>query len=278
MKKSLSDYLVFCDMDNTLLTADEGIPSCNRTVIKLFTQLGGRFTVTTGRPPESIRAALGDIKLSFPAIACNGALLYDFSTNTVLHHSALNITQATNAITDIMKKFPHIGVEVFAGDGDMYIVQANDLTHAHQRNEKLSSISMTLDSLPERWLKVVFAADPETIRKMSQYIKTRYYGKENYFIVTSNIYLEIMPSGVGQAAGMRDVCMLMREPIEKTVAIGDYYSDLELMHEAGYAVAVANAPAEVRAAADKVTICNCSEGGVGEYLYHLIRTVEKDNA
>ena len=31
----LSDYLVFCDMDNTLLTAKEGIPACNRSVIRL---------------------------------------------------------------------------------------------------------------------------------------------------------------------------------------------------------------------------------------------------
>lgn len=48
----LSDYLVFCDMDNTLLTAKEGIPACNRSVIRLFTAMGGRFTVASGRPPE----------------------------------------------------------------------------------------------------------------------------------------------------------------------------------------------------------------------------------
>ena len=53
----LSDYLVFCDMDNTLLTAKEGIPACNRSVIRLFTAMGGRFTVASGRPPESIRAS-----------------------------------------------------------------------------------------------------------------------------------------------------------------------------------------------------------------------------
>ena len=64
----LSDYLVFCDMDNTLLTAKEGIPACNRSVIRLFTAMGGRFTVASGRPPESIRAALGDIELSLPAM------------------------------------------------------------------------------------------------------------------------------------------------------------------------------------------------------------------
>lgn len=78
MKSALSDTLVICDMDNTLLTAKEGLPACNRTVINLFTSLGGLFTVATGRPPESIRAALEGIRLSLPAISCNGALLYDF--------------------------------------------------------------------------------------------------------------------------------------------------------------------------------------------------------
>ena len=90
----LSDYLVFCDMDNTLLTAKEGIPACNRSVIRLFTAMGGRFTVASGRPPESIRAALGDIELSLPAISCNGSLLYDFQTNRVLRRSCLNLEQA----------------------------------------------------------------------------------------------------------------------------------------------------------------------------------------
>ena len=42
MKSALSDYLVICDMDNTLLTAKEGLPSCNRTVIQLFTEMGDR--------------------------------------------------------------------------------------------------------------------------------------------------------------------------------------------------------------------------------------------
>ena len=64
MKPPLSDTLVICDMDNTLLTAKEGIPACNRAVIQLYTGMGGLFTVATGRPPESIRAALGNIRLS----------------------------------------------------------------------------------------------------------------------------------------------------------------------------------------------------------------------
>lgn len=273
MKQTLNDYLVFCDMDNTLLTAKEGIPSCNRTVIELFIKLGGRFTVASGRPPESVRAALGDIQLSLPAITCNGSVLYDFSENKVLRHATLDREQAVAAITDIHKKYPHMGVEVMAGAGEMYVIYANAYTHAHQVDEKLPSVACPLESVPDGWVKVVFASDPESVRKLSQYAKTRYFGRENYFLATNSIYLEIMPAGVGKASGLRDLCTLMGEPLQKTIVIGDYYNDLEIMKTAGYSVAVANAPSEVKATADEVTVCNCNEGAVGEFLYKLINRV-----
>lgn len=273
MKSALSDYLVICDMDNTLLTAKEGLPACNRTVIQLFTQLGGLFTVATGRPPESIRAALGDLKLSLPAIACNGAVLYDFTTNTVLHRTTLNREQATAAILDILPRFPHLGVEVMAGSGEMYVVKANEYTHAHQVDEMLGSVACTLECVPDGWVKVVFASDPESIRKLGQYAKTKYYGSENYFLATNQIYLEIMPGGVSKATALHELCALMNKTQKKSIVIGDYYNDLDIMREAGYSVAVANAPAEVKASADLVTTCTCNEGAVGEYLYQLIDRV-----
>ena len=124
------------------------------------------------------------------------------------------------------------------------------------------------------WLKVVFAGDPETIRKAGQYAKTRYFGRDNYFLPTNQIYLEIMPSGISKAAGMEELCHILNENIKKTIVIGDYYNDLEIMKKAGYSVAVANAPSEVKAAANEVTNCDCTGGAVGEFLYKLISKVE----
>ena len=68
---------------------------------------------------------------------------------------------------------------------------------------------------------------------------------------------------------------LLGKNIKKTIVIGDYYNDLELMHAGGYAVAVANAPAEVKAAADFVTTCTCSEGAVGEFLYDMMEKANR---
>ena len=194
----LSDYLVFCDMDNTLLTAKEGIPACNRSVIRLFTAMGGRFTVASGRPPESIRAALGDIELSLPAISCNGSLLYDFQTNRVLRRSCLNQEQAAAAIADMLQKFPKIGVEVMAGAGEMYVVHASSYTHAHQVDEHMESVACPLENVPDGWLKVVFAGDPETIRKAGQYAKTRYFGRDNYFLPTRSTWKLCLPASAKQ--------------------------------------------------------------------------------
>ena len=165
----------------------------------------------------------------------------------------MNREQATTAIIDILAKFPRMGVEVMAGNGEMYVIHANEVTHAHQVDEHLGSIACPVESVPDGWVKVVFASDPESIRKLGQYAKTKYYGRDNYFLATNSIYLEIMPGGVSKASGLHDLCALM-----------------EIMREAGYAVAVANAPAEVKAAADHVTTCTCAEGAVGEYLYSLI--------
>ena len=136
MKPPLSDTLVICDMDNTLLTAKEGIPACNRAVIQLYTGMGGfsRWQRAARRSPSARR--WGDIRLSLPAISCNGALLYDFSAESVLHRSTLNREQATTAILDILNKFPHIGVEVMAGNGEMFVIHANEVTHAHQVDEQ----------------------------------------------------------------------------------------------------------------------------------------------
>ena len=166
-----------------------------------------------------------------------------------MYRATLDRAQATAAIADILPKFPRLGVEVMAGNGEMYVLQANEYTHAHQVDEQLGSIACPIECVPDGWVKVVFAADPETIRKLGQYAKTRYYGRDNYFLATNSIYLEIMPVGVSKATGMHTLCDLMGLPVKQTIVIGDYYNDLELMREAGYAVAVANAPAEVKASA-----------------------------
>ena len=45
MIRSLKDILVVSDMDNTLLTPEDGVPFVNQVTMRLFCALGGHFTV-----------------------------------------------------------------------------------------------------------------------------------------------------------------------------------------------------------------------------------------
>ncbi len=269
MIETLKDILVVCDMDNTLLTAKEGIPACNRAAIQLFQALGGRFTVATGRPVESVRAALDGLKLSCPAITCGGSVLYDFQTEEVLVQHSLDESSARQAILDVMQRFPDVGVEVMVEEGRVYVVQANQYTTAHVQNEKMSHVMCPLDRVPSHWAKVVFAANPVMLAQVQELIgKTTY--PNIYFLPTNFIYFEIMPQNVGKAQALSELCRRELMGLENVIVIGDYFNDMDLMRQAGRSVAVGNAPPEVKAIADEV-VSRCMDGGVGEYLYSLVK-------
>ena len=54
MNRRLGDLLVVSDMDGTLLTPEKQILPCDIETIRLFTSLGGHFTVATGRTVNSV--------------------------------------------------------------------------------------------------------------------------------------------------------------------------------------------------------------------------------
>ena len=78
MIRSLKDILVVSDMDNTLLTPEDGVPFVNQVTMRLFCALGGHFTVATGRTMESAGRHLDSMTLSAPAILYGGGVMYDF--------------------------------------------------------------------------------------------------------------------------------------------------------------------------------------------------------
>lgn len=269
--RELTKTLVLCDVDNTLLTVQSGIPSCNKAVIRLFQKMGGRFTLATGRTPPSVKAALDGIQLNAPAVCCGGSVLYDFEMDAPLSAHYLNREQAEWALFDLMKKFPEAGVEVMANGGQIYMVRSSWFTEYHLHNEKIGCEYAPVFSLPQDWEKVLFAADPKTIDQMREYARADKYGTDIEFIATNTTYFEIMPKGVSKTSGMQELCDLYGLQQADTVMIGDYFNDLDLLRAAGTGVAVANAPREVKMAADVVTTCRCCDGAVGEYLYAMLK-------
>jgi hypothetical protein len=72
--------------------------------------------------------------------------------------------------------------------------------------------------------------------------------------------IEIIPKGVSKFSGLKRLGEHLNISYNEMVVIGDSYSDLPLIERAGLGVAMANAPVEIKKAADWITRSNDQNG------------------
>ena len=273
MTKSLGDLLVVSDLDGTLLTSSEGLPGCNAAMIRLFSALGGRFTVATGRSPASARRALDGLPLGAPAIVFNGGMLYDYEKGVVAAEHFLPRQTALDAIRALTAQAPEVGVEVLADNGRMYLPACGAVVQRHAVREGLPYVAAQLEDIPGRWYKVLFGAPPAVLSSLEQFAAGLEW-EGAYFTATSPTYLELMPQGVDKGSALRELCALIGVAAENVIAVGDYYNDIGMLRAAGHPVAVGNAAPQVKLLCEG-EVLPCRDGGVAQLLYELIRRYER---
>ncbi len=267
MSSSITDYLVVSDIDGTLLQAGYGIPRSNLDAIDRFTQRGGRFTVCTGRNSESVSRITDWVKLTAPAVLCNGSYIYDFSTGETLFSNPMP-PEARDVVRDLISFFPELGVEITV-EPTVYVPRMNEDVSAHLSKQHMRYILCDLDEIPDRWNKVVMIARPETLTSLERYAANQ-AGLGGAFSLFSVIrpgpeIVDLVTRGTDKANGFMTLCELIGQDINNTIVICDYFNDREMMRVGGIKAAVADAPSEIRALAD-ITVSSCLRGGVGEVL------------
>ena len=82
-------------------------------------------------------------------------------------------------------------------------------------------------------------------------------------------WMDIGPAGVNKATMLADLCTRLDINPAKTLAVGDFWNDIEMLNWAGVGVAMGGAPAAVAAAADTQTSSIPGEG-VADVLEALL--------
>ncbi len=268
-QEPLNGIMVLSDMDGTLVGPDQTVDSCNLETIRLFTMLGGKFSVASGRSPSSIEIFPQLTELLSPGITSGGAVIYDFQHKKPIEIFPLPTAVSAKALADIVEEFPDIGAMIIGDDLRIYQVKYSHNLHKLFDDEKSTYFHKPQEDLPITWTKVLFAQSKEYLEKVSEFVNERdYHGV--YFVATGDNYLEMMPQGVTKGSAMHSLCEILNVPVKNVHMIGDYYNDVEIMKEAGYAVAMQNAPDDIKEFVDEITASN-EDSGVGQFLYKLIQ-------
>lgn len=273
---SLSDWLVASDIDGTLNNKLRKLPLRNEEAIKRFVSLGGRFTLASGRNPQSMEKHFKRLPIDgTPAVVINGAGLYDFQKQEMVYFSSMS-EEGMNLAIEAAKKFPYVDVIVVAKDiiyitgsgwfGKMF-VSADKLRHQHIRN---------IENVPkENWGKVIFSGIPFHISKVKKHFESMV--DPDLTLMSSSIAsFEILARDTHKGSALMKLAEILGIEKSHTCAIGDYFNDYDMLKTVEVPACCGQAPQELKDISEFVA-CHCNKGAVADFLEYIEKKNKSDN-
>lgn len=261
-------YAVFFDLDGTLLTTDKRVSDRNRRALELAYSRGAYVVPTTGRIYEGLPEAVRELPFIDYAITVNGAEVYDVKEASALKREEITAVRALE-IFDIMERFDCIYDCYARGWGYMqkeHYAKADEYVIETKMRQMVKSVRTPVDDIRQYVLDHF-----PSVQKMQMFFKNLYENAKaaEYLrnelkseCVTSSVRgnLEINSEHANKGEGLIFLCSYLGIPLERAISFGDGSNDMTMIKAAGLGVAMGNAIAEVKEAANEITATNNEDG------------------
>ncbi|SDZ63280.1 hypothetical protein SAMN05421736_12318 [Evansella caseinilytica] len=253
--------MIVLDMDDTLLHDDHTISERAKTALMNAQKQGVKVVLASGRPLFGMRTHAKELQLDEYGsyiVAFNGAQIIDCKTEDVLFTSHLE-PDTVHRLADLSRR-EGVFLHTFVGD-TIVTEQTNPYTALES---KLTGIPVeVVDSIKEKVtrpvVKVLMSEEPEKLIEVERNMKAEFNGTLSIFR-SKPFFLEFIEPGVTKGSSLSKLIDKLGISREEVIAVGDSYNDLEMIQFAGFGVAMANAPDDIKAKADHVTASNIDDG------------------
>lgn len=268
----IEDVILVSDLDGTIVPISGRISEKNIKAVKRFKQLGGVFTVATGRSPESAYEYLNLLSVDGIIIANNGATLYDVKNRKTVWSKCLEPSYKA-IVRNVLKDFPQAAVQIITDDSRCYFANRNSLTESYENISGIQSEYITEEQYPSNCCKVLFALDRDD-KIVSDFID--YTSSQSYdgavLVQSGAAYFELMCEGLSKGSAFERLVQAYGKSIDNSAAIGDFYNDVEMIKKAAIGAAVSNAVDEVKESADTI-VKSCEDDGLADFIDYLLTKV-----
>lgn len=243
---------VASDLDGTLLTPSLEFPPGTVTGVADLGAAGVPLVVCTGRMFRSARKVAERLGLrQGPAVCYQGALVADLGTGEWLQHLPLSSSLAADVIRHARQIGRHVNVYV---DDELYVEQDDEWARRYAEHAEvgMNVVADLLEVVADRPpTKAIIAADPDEVAVLLPDLQEFWRGK---LYVTRSLphYIEINDVHATKSSALEFLCRRLDARRQRVVACGDGLNDIDMLRWAGLGVAMLEAVAEVRAAADLV--------------------------
>jgi Cof subfamily protein (haloacid dehalogenase superfamily) len=246
--------LLVVDIDGTLLSRDRNISADNKKALDQARQAGVRVTLSTGRAVLACRSILDQLALDGYHIFFDGALVSN--QDEEVYAQPLDRGVVREAIEFARQN--EIDLELYSA-GQYFVERETWSTDAHRQ---FFGIEPSIVDFTDLWQREriikggLVSVSPEQLAKARKFY-SRFENSLYFSIARSPAFPDVEFTNVvapevskGKALGA--LSLHLGIPLSEVMAVGDGTNDISLLAKAGLAVAMDNAPEEVKAVADHV--------------------------
>jgi len=268
--------LIATDIDDTLLAPDGSLPEENHTALQKLHEAGIIIVFCSGRADISIRGVAS--KILEPAddeyyIAFNGARVVTADSRRVVTRHYVSADGVRKAAAYAREH----GLHIQGYDADEFLVE-RESEFVERYAEATGSVYRVVDdlaaALPDGTPKLLLTDTHEKLlghRPTLNKIGADATDEGFVAMFSKPHYLEIVATGVNKGEALVRLAATLSIPIESTLAIGDGENDVEMITAAGTGLAVANATASARQAADIVLESRAEDAAMAEVVRRFFR-------
>jgi 5-amino-6-(5-phospho-D-ribitylamino)uracil phosphatase len=263
--------LMAIDVDGTLLDGAHRLRTEVKEAVNRLAATGCAVALATARGPQAVVEIVQQFAFAPSLICFSGGWIGELdSTSMRPANVRLDRRLPVDIARSIVSQAINQGVEpnVFTPDTWRVRKLTDEIVEETRivNLQPLVSDELLADDIEPSKIMLISrleAADEALlpIERSIQSISTVTFSKRNY--------LEILPVGVNKAKAVAALSKFLSVDLSEAAAIGDGLNDLEMLSEAGFAIAMGNASDRVKAAADLVVGSN-NEAGVAQAVNEIL--------
>jgi Cof subfamily protein (haloacid dehalogenase superfamily) len=239
--------LIVLDLDGTLLGTDGAVSERNSATLRRAADAGARVVIATGRPPRWLEHIRPSVPSSL-ALCCNGGLILDLDTDTVVDSFPLDGAALLRAITELRAAGSEFRV---AGEGLPEFGVAMEPEFEFRGTAEVRRL--TLDDICSSYIvKVLIRPKAGTGQVIVDHFAAHYGDQFTLTRSTNDGLIELSRAGITKGAVIAGLAAGWGIDSAQAIAFGDMPNDIEMLRWAGHSVAMGNADPAVKAIATEI--------------------------
>lgn len=248
--------LVATDMDGTLLDERGYLPEGFVEILTRLRDKKIKLVIASGRPYYTLQSNFGPMSGYLSYVCENGALVVD--NNEVIYKSVID--------KDIVKEIintadPIIETAVVLCSADCAYMEETDddiMDEVRKYYTKLEIVK-DLHAIEDEIIKVTLCNldnSAETLEK----IFNPQFGDKLSVVGSGKYWIDMTNTGVNKGVALKTLMDADNITKEETMALGDYYNDIDMLKQAEYSFVMENAPEDMKQHGKYIAASNAEHG------------------